>query len=74
MVAGWLQPRPEEDDLRPEVDGDRALDHSLDSIRLRKLQRRKSEIQERMNRCTPGEEEYNRLAQELRAIGQRLRK
>jgi DNA primase len=74
VVAGWLRPKPEEDDLRPEVDGDLTIDHSLDSIRLRKLERRKTEIQERMKRCTPGEEEYNDLARELLAIGRRLHK
>lgn len=74
VVAGWLRPRPEEDDLRPEVDGDLTIDHSLDSIRLRKLERRKAEIQERMNRCPPGEDEYNNLARELWAIGRRLHK
>jgi DNA primase len=74
VLAGWLQPRPEEDDLRPEVDGDRAIDQSLDCIRLRKLEKRKVEIKERMKRCPPGEDEYNLLAQELLAIGRRLRK
>lgn len=74
ILAGWLQPKPEEDDLRPEVDGCRAMDQSLDCIRLRKLEKRKSEIKERMRRCPPGEEEYNRLAQELLSIGRRLRK
>jgi DNA primase len=74
VVAGWLRPKPEEDDLRPEVDGDLTMDHSLDRIRLRKLERRKAEIQERMKRCTPGEEEYNGLARELWTIGQRLHK
>jgi len=74
VVAGWLRPKPEEDDLRPEVDGDLTIDHSLDRIRLRKLEQRKAEIQERMKRCIPGEEEYNNLARELLAIGQRLHK
>lgn len=74
IVAGWMKPRPEEDDLRPEVDGDLALDHSLDSVRLRKLERRKEEIKERMKKCPAGEEEYNLLAQEFWAIARRLRK
>jgi hypothetical protein len=74
VVAGWLKPRPEEDDLRPEVDGGKAIDHSLDSIRLRKIEKRKAEIKERMNQCPPGEEEYNLLARELLAIGRRLHK
>lgn len=74
LVAGWLRPRPEEDDLRPEVDGEMTLHHSLDAIRLRKLEKRKAEIQDRMRHCPPGEEEYNRLAQELLAIGRRLHK
>jgi len=72
IVAAWLQPRPEENDLRPEVDGRKAVDQSLDCIRLRKLQKRKMEIQERMQRCLPGDEEYNRLAEELFVIGRRL--
>ncbi len=74
IVAGWLKPRAEEDDLRPEVDGGRVIDHSLDSIRLRKLETRKAEIKERMKQCPPGEEEYNVLARELLAIGRRLHK
>lgn len=74
IIAGWMKPRPEEDDLRPEVDGDLALDHSLDSVRLRKLERRKEEIKERMKKCPAGEEEYNLLAQEFWAIARRLRK
>jgi DNA primase len=74
VVAGWLKPRPEEDDLRPEVDGGRAIDHSLDSIRLRKIEKRKAQIKERMKHCPPGEEEYNVLARELLAIGRRLHK
>jgi DNA primase len=74
ILAGWLQPKPEEDDLRPEVDGLRAMDQSLDSIRLRRLEKRKAEIKEGMKRCPPGEEEYNRLAEELLSIGRRLRK
>jgi DNA primase len=74
VVAGWLKPRPEEDDLRPEVDGSKAMDHSLDSIRLRKIEKRKAEIKERMKQCPPGEEEYNLLARELLAIGRRLYK
>jgi hypothetical protein len=74
VVAGWLQPRYEADDLRPEIEGDRLLDHSLDSIRLRKIDKRKAEIKERMAQCPPGEEEYNVLARELLAIGRRLHK
>ena len=74
VVAGWLKPRPEEDDLRPEVDGGTAIDHSLDSIRLRKIDKRKAQIKERMKHCPPGEEEYNVLARELLAIGRRLHK
>lgn len=74
LVAGWLRPRPEEDDLRPDVDGDLALDHSLDSIRVKKLHKRKTEIKESMKLCLPGNEEFNSLADELRVIGQLLRK
>lgn len=74
LVAQWLKPRPEEDDLRPEFDGDQAMDQSLDSIRLRKLEKRKEEIKQRMRQCVPGEEEYNALATELSAIAPLLRK
>lgn len=74
LVAGWLKPRPEEDDLRPEVDGYIAMDHSLDRIRLRRLEKRKDEITAKMNMCTPCGDEYNALAMELWAIGQRLHK
>ncbi len=73
IVAGWLKPRPEEDDLRPEMDGDLLIDHSLDSIRLRKLERRKEEILKRMEKCSASEE-YTLLAQEFMAIARRLHK
>jgi DNA primase len=72
IVATWMKPRPEEDDLRPEVDGALTVDESLDYIRLRSFERRKVEIKERMKKCAPGEEEYNLLAQELWSIGRRL--
>jgi DNA primase len=74
IIAGWLNPRPEEDDLRPEVEGDLALDQSLDRLRSKKLLRRKTEIQHKMKTCIPGGDEYNDLAGELWAIGQTLRK
>jgi DNA primase len=74
IVAGWISPKPEEDDLRPEVDGDLAIDQSVDSIRVRKLELRKEEIKERMKNCPLGEEEYNFLAQELWTLARRLRK
>jgi DNA primase len=72
IVAGWLKPRPEEDDLRPEFDGDKAIDESLDRIRRRKLEQRKADLKERMRQCAPGEEEYNTLARELMDLGRRL--
>ncbi len=78
LVAGWLHPKREEDDLRPEVepdvDGDLTLNQSLDSIRSRKLIRRKEEIQERMKLCPPEGPEFSSLCQELMAIGKRLGK
>ena len=74
LVASYLQPKPEEDDLRPEVDGAIAIDQSLERLRLKKLLRRKSHIQERLGKCAPGEEEYNDLARELLVIGRRLRR
>ncbi|HTY22994.1 MAG TPA: DNA primase [Desulfomonilaceae bacterium] len=73
-VAGWLEPRPEVDDLRPEDDGDRVIDESVDRLRLRRLERRKSEIVERMKQCRPDEDEYNVLAKELWSLGRRLHK
>ncbi len=73
-VAGWLEPRPEDDDLRPEVDGDRVIEESLDRLRLRRLERRKAEIVDKMKKCPPGDTEYNLLAQELLSIGRRLHK
>ncbi|MBM4327637.1 MAG: DNA primase [Deltaproteobacteria bacterium] len=74
VVASWMKPRHEEDDLRPEVDGDLAIYESLDRLCLRGIERRKQEIMERMKRCIPCDEEYNRLAQELLTIGRRLRR
>jgi len=74
VVAGWLKPRDEDDDLRPEVEGDLLLDHSLDSIRLRKLEKRKAEIKERLKQCPAGGEECNLLGIELLEIKDRLHK
>ncbi len=74
IVAGFLKPRPEEDDLRPEVDGDKVMYESLENLRLKRLENRKAEIQELMKKCTPCNDEYNELARELWAIGRRLRK
>lgn len=74
IVATWLSPRSEEDDLRPEVDGDRTIDDSVDMIRRRKLEKRKAEIQERMRHCPTGDEEYNELARELLQLGRQLRR
>jgi len=72
LVARSLSPRREENDITPEFDGDRTVDQSLDAIRLRKLEKRKEEIKQRMRQCVPGEEEYNSLARELVTIGRRL--
>lgn len=72
LVAGWQQPRREEDDLRTEVDGDVVMNEALDRIRLRKLRKRREEIKERMKHCAPGDDEYNILAQELTALRRRF--
>ena len=74
LVAGWLKPRPDEDDLRPEVDGDLAIEQSLDRIVMRRISRRKAEIKERLKECSPDSIEFSELARELWAIGQRLHK
>ncbi|MGC8658592.1 MAG: DNA primase [Desulfomonilaceae bacterium] len=73
LVAGWLQPKPEEDDLRPEVDGSMAVEHSLNRLKAKKILRRKREIQESLSKCIPGDQQYNDLARELLMIGRRLR-
>lgn len=74
LVASWVSPRPEEDDLRPEPEGLQLVHESLDRIRRRKLEQRKAEIKERMRRCLPGDDEYNVLAQELLSLGRLLHK
>ncbi len=74
VVAGWLQPRREQDDLRSDVDADLVLEDSLESIRLRNVHKRKAEILERMRKCLPGADEFVKLAQELQEIGRRLHK
>ncbi len=73
LVASWLQPRPEEDDLRPEFDGELVMDQSLDAIRQKKLEKRKIEIIDRMRKCDPSALEYGDLARELLALGRRLK-
>ncbi len=74
LVAAWLKPRPEEDDLRPEVDGDIVIQESLNSLRLRKLAKRKTEIQEKMKTISAQDEDFKELAKELWIIGQYLRR
>ena len=74
LVASWLQPRPEEDDLRPEHDGDLVIDQSLDAIRQKKMEKRKIEIIDRMKKCDPSDSEYGDLAHELLTLGRRLKK
>lgn len=73
LVASWLQPRPEEDDLRPEHDGDLVIEQSLDAIRHKKMEKRKIEIIDRMKKCDPSDPEYGNLAHELLTIGRRLK-
>jgi hypothetical protein len=73
LVAGWLHPRREENDLSGGEDGDVLLEDSLRSLVMRGLQKRKIEIQERMARCAPEDEEFSRLAEELRQTTMRLR-
>jgi DNA primase len=74
MVARWLQPHGDEDDLRPEVDALVVVSESVDAIRRRKLERRKTEIQDRMTRVPVGGDEYNLCAAELWEIAKILRK
>jgi hypothetical protein len=74
IVAKWLQPRGEEDDLRPEVDALVVVSESVDAIRRRKLERRKAEMQDRMTRVPVGGDEYNTCAAELWELAKILRK
>jgi len=74
LVAAWLKPRPDEDDLRPEVDGERTIEQSLERIATRRITKRKAEIKERLKACSPDSMEFSELARELRVIGQRLHK
>ncbi|MDQ1238911.1 MAG: primase [Thermodesulfobacteriota bacterium] len=74
LVASWVTPRPEEDDLRQEPEGLQLVHESLDRMRRRKLEQRKTEIKERMRKCLPGDDEYNSLAQELLSLGRLLHK
>ena len=74
IVASWMNPTPEEDDLRPELQGETLVYESLDRMRIRKLEKRKSEIKERMKKCVPGDEEYKRLYNYLLSLGRVLDK
>jgi len=74
IVASWMNPRPEEDDLRLEFEGETLVYESLDRMRRRKLEERKTEIKERMKGCIPGDSEYERLANELLSLGRALHK
>ncbi len=80
LVAGWLHPRKEENDLTG-VDAELLLEDSLKSLVMRGLQKRKIEIRERIAKFVPGsaeyvqrEEEYNRLVEELMQTEVSLRK
>jgi len=74
MVASWLQPTPEEDDLRAEVDGEITINESMERLRSKKILRRKSQVEEMLRKCEPGDQEYNDLARELLNIGRQFRR
>jgi len=74
LVASWLQPTPEEDDLRAEVDGEITINESMERLRSKKILRRKSQVEEMLRKCEPGDQEYNDLARELLNIGRQFRR
>ncbi len=74
LVASWLQPTPEEDDLRAEVDGEITINESMERLKSKKILRRKSEIEEMLKKCEPGDHKYNDLARELLNIGRQFRR
>ncbi|MFH0960997.1 MAG: DNA primase [Pseudomonadota bacterium] len=74
LVASWLQPTPEEDDLRAEVDGEITINESMERLRFKKILRRKTQVEEMLRRCEPGDQEYNDLARELLNIGRQFRR
>lgn len=71
-VAAWLHPKPAEDDIPCDEDGARLLEETLQRMRLRRLEKRRAEIQDRIRSC--GEEEYTDLLIEFNEINRRLHK
>jgi DNA primase len=71
-VAGWLNPSREEDEIPDDEDGDLLLVQTLERMLLRRLEKRVAEIQERMQRCEPCDDEYNSLAVDLMDVTRKL--
>lgn len=72
LVAGWMSPRREEDDLRFEEGGDDVLTECLERIRRKRLEKRKDEIRRRMRQFSPDDDEFRKAAEELTRLAREL--
>ncbi len=73
MVASWIRPRIEEDDLQDEQGGDIVLEETLARMRLRSLEERKSELEARIAGLGPNQDDPE-LFQEYTALVRQLHK
>ncbi|MEW6350548.1 MAG: DNA primase [Thermodesulfobacteriota bacterium] len=73
MVASWIRPRIEEDDLQDDQGGDIVLEETLTRMRLRSLEERKSELEARIASLGPNQEDPE-LFQEYTALVRQLHK
>ncbi len=71
MVAGWLNPRTEEDDLHDDGDGEILLEETLARMRQRSLEERKVELEARIAGLGQNEEDPE-LFQEYTALVRKL--
>jgi DNA primase len=71
-VAAFLNPRPQENDIPDGEDGDRLLEDTLARMNRRRLERRKSEIQRQLRKCSMDDENYKELALELTELSRTL--
>ncbi len=73
MVASWIRPRIEEDDLQDDRGGEILLEETLTKMLLRSLEDRKSELEARIAGLGPNQEDPE-LFQEYTALVRQLHK
>ncbi len=73
-VASWLHPKPQEDEIPSDEDGELLLEETLEKMRLIRLKERKTEIRDRLLKCQTDGLEYESLITEFNELSRRLHK